>query len=246
MFGKKKKTVEKSKVYNESFEKLTDALDTDSINSIYPFSWIEKKAHIETGENFIKTLLIVDYPTSARGAYLANLLKKNGNVEITQYIRPANIERMIDHLNNSIKNKNAELVRTTDPKRNATIKREIESSKKQLDKFLDEKTAFMYMYMYITLKGDSYEKIQALEKDIKRTLTRLRLKTHTPTNAMRESFHTVLPLNRNFLAPFTQQNMDTATASHFFMFDDSEIIDLTPNCSFFGTVSYTHLRAHET
>ena len=51
MFGKKKKTVEKSKVYNESFEKLTDALDTDSINSIYPFSWIEKKAHIETGEN---------------------------------------------------------------------------------------------------------------------------------------------------------------------------------------------------
>ncbi|HHW5779564.1 TPA: VirB4 family type IV secretion system protein [Staphylococcus aureus] len=193
-----------------------------------------KKSHIETGENFFKNLLVVDYPDSAKGTYLSNLLKKNGNVEITQFIRPANIDRMIDHLNNSIKNKRAERLRTTDPKRNATIKREIDSSEKQLDKFLDEKTNFMYMYIYITLKADSYEKIQALEKDIKRTLTRLRLKTHTPTNAMRESFHTVLPINRNFLAPFTQQNMDTATAGHFFMFDDSEIIDLSPNTSVFG------------
>ncbi|MFS6676843.1 type VI secretion protein, partial [Staphylococcus aureus] len=108
-------------------------------------SWIEKKSHIETGENYIKNLLVVDYPQSVKGAYLSNLLKKNGNIQITKFIRPANIERMIDHLNNSIKNKTAEQMRTTDPKRNATIKREIESSKKQLDKFLDEKTGFMYM-----------------------------------------------------------------------------------------------------
>ncbi|CAA3808835.1 Putative ATPase TraE [Staphylococcus aureus] len=231
---KKKQEQVTNKIHNESFQKLTEVLDTDSVDSIYPFSWIEKKSHIETGENYIKNLLVVDYPQSVKGAYLSNLLKKNGNIQITKFIRPANIERMIDHLNNSIKNKTAEQMRTTDPKRNATIKREIESSKKQLDKFLDEKTGFMYMYMYITLNGDSYEKIQALEKDVKRTLTRLRLKTHTPTNAMRESFHTVLPLNRNFLSAFTQQNMDTATAGHFFMFDDSEIIDLTPNTSVFG------------
>ncbi|WP_330986472.1 helicase HerA domain-containing protein, partial [Staphylococcus pseudintermedius] len=234
IFKKNKQEKATSKIHNESFQKITEVLDTDSVDSIYPFSWIEKKSHIETGENYIKNLLVVDYPQSVKGAYLSNLLKKNGNIQITKFIRPANIERMIDHLNNSIKNKTAEQMRTTDPKRNATIKREIESSKKQLAKFLDEKTGFMYMYMYITLNGDSYEKIQALEKDVKRTLTRLRLKTHTPTNAMRESFHTVLPLNRNFLSAFTQQNMDTATAGHFFMFDDSEIIDLTPNTSVFG------------
>ncbi|MDK9847679.1 DUF87 domain-containing protein [Staphylococcus equorum] len=233
MLGSKNKN--NSKVYNESFEKITEVLDTDSVNAIYPFSWIEKKSHIETGENYIKTLLIVDYPQSVKGTYLSNLLKKNGNIEITQFIRPANIERMINHLNDSIKNKTAEKFRVTDPKRKAMIKREIDSSQKQLDKFLDEKTGFMYMYIYITLQGDTIEKIEALEKDVKRTLTRLRLKTHTPTNAMRESFHTILPINRNFLAPFTEQNMDTATAGHFFMFDDSEIIELTPTTSLFGT-----------
>lgn len=136
---KKKQEQVTNKIHNESFQKLTEVLDTDSVDSIYPFSWIEKKSHIETGENYIKNLLVVDYPQSVKGAYLSNLLKKNGNIQITKFIRPANIERMIDHLNNSIKNKTAEQMRTTDPKRNATIKREIESSKKQLDKFLDEK-----------------------------------------------------------------------------------------------------------
>lgn len=232
MFKSKEKTI---KTNNEAFEKITDVLDKESVNSIYPFSWIEKKSHIETGENFQKTLLVVDYPESVTGTYLSNLLKKNGNIQVTQFVRPANVETMINHLNNSIKNKTAESYRVTDPKRKAKIKREIKSSQKQLDKFLDEKTGFMYMYIYISLNADSLEKINALEKDVKRTLTRLRLKTHIPTNAMREAFHSVLPMNRNFLAPFTEQNMDTATAGHFFMFDDSEIIDLTSSSSMLGT-----------
>src|SRR5699024_12448445 len=103
------------------------------------------------------------------------------------------------------------------------------SIKQQLDKFLDKKTCFMYPYMYITLKADSLEKIDALESDLKRILTRLRLKAHTPTNAMREAFHTTLPLNQNYFGNFTQQNMDTKTAGHFYMFDDAVIIDLAEN-----------------
>lgn len=231
---KRKDKKDNTIVNNESFEKLSDAIDTESIDSIYPFSWLEKKGHIETGENYLKTLVIVDYPQSVKGAYLSNLLRKNGNVEITQFIRPANIETMINHLNNSIKNRRAELIRVTDPKRKATLEREIKSSEQQLDKFLDEKTGFMYLYMYITLKADSLEKIDALESDLKRILTRLRLKAHTPTNAMREAFHTTLPLNQNYLGNFTQQNMDTKTAGHFYMFDDSEIIDLSENTTLFG------------
>lgn len=144
---KRKDKKDNTIVNNESFEKLSDAIDTESIDSIYPFSWLEKKGHIETGENYLKTLVIVDYPQSVKGAYLSNLLRKNGNVEITQFIRPANIETMINHLNNSIKNRRAELIRVTDPKRKATLEREIKSSEQQLDKFLDEKTGFMYLYM---------------------------------------------------------------------------------------------------
>lgn len=233
VFNKDNKTTSISN--NESFEKLAEVIDTQTIDSIYPFSWIEKKGHIETGENYVKTLVIVDYPQSVKGAYLSNLLKKNGNIEITQFIRPANVENMINHLNNSIKNRRAELLRTTDPKRKATVEREIRSSEAQLDKFLDEKTGFMYLYMFITLKEESYERIFALEQDLKRILTRLRLKAHTPTNAMREAFHTILPINHNFLEDFTEQNMDTTTAGHFYMFDDSEIIDLTDNATLFGT-----------
>lgn len=41
-FSNKKANKEKSKVNNEAFEQLTEVLDTDSVNSIYPFSWIEK------------------------------------------------------------------------------------------------------------------------------------------------------------------------------------------------------------
>lgn len=232
MLFKNKKVEDKNK---SKYEELNEVLDTDSLESIFPFSWIETKKHIETGESYSKTLCIVDYPTGEiKGAYLSPILKKGGNIEITTYFRPANIEYMIDHLNTSIKNKNTELIRVTDPTRRAQLKREINSSNQQLEKFLDDKTGFLYMYMYITIKANTLERLEAIERDIKATLTKLRIKAHTPTEAMREAFQTALPVNHNFLSEFTQQNMDTDTAGHFFMFDDSEIINLNENASLIG------------
>ena len=229
----KKRQVEE--VRSNKYEELEQILDTDSLESIFPFSWIETKKHIETGESYSKTLCIVDYPAGeVRGAYLSPILKKGGNIEITTFFRPANIEHMISHLNDSIKNKETELVRVTDPTRRAQLKREVASSNQQLDKFIDDKTGFLYMYMYITIKANTLERLEALERDIKATLTKLRLKAHTPTEAMREAFQTALPVNHNFLEDFTQQNMDTDTAGHFFMFDDSEIINLNENASLIG------------
>lgn len=233
MFTKKrKKSI--SNYQNEAFQKISEVIDKDGLESIYPFSWIESKGLIETGENYIKNLVVVDYPESVTGVYLSNLLKKNGNIEITQFVKEANVETMITHLNNAIKNKNAELFKTTDPRRKAEIQREIRSSEQQMDKFMDEKTGFMYIYHYITLKADSLEKLNSLEKDVKRTLSRLRLKTHIPSNAMRESFHTILPACKNYLGQFTEQNMDTITAGHFFMFDNSEVLELTPTSNILG------------
>ena len=232
MLFKNKKVEDKNK---SKYEELNEVLDTDSLESIFPFSWIETKKHIETGESYSKTLCIVDYPTGEiKGAYLSPILKKGGNIELTTYFRPANIEYMIDHLNTSIKNKNTELIRVTDPTRRAQLKREINSSNQQLEKFLDDKTGFLYMYMYITIKANTLERLEAIERDIKATLTKLRIKAHTPTEAMREAFQTALPVNHNFLSEFTQQNMDTDTAGHFFMFDDSEIINLNENASLIG------------
>lgn len=222
-------------VKTNKYDELKDVLDTDSLESIFPFSWIETKKHIETGESYTKTLCIVDYPSGeVRGAYLSPILKKGGNIEITTYFRPANIEHMISHLNDSIKNKETELVRVSDPTRRAQLKREVASSNQQLNKFIDDKTGFLYMYMYITIKANTLERLEALERDIKATLTKLRLKAHTPTEAMREAFQTSLPINHNFLGDFTQQNMDSDTAGHFFMFDDSEIINLNENASLIG------------
>src|SRR5699024_12839608 len=105
---KRKDKKDNTIVNNESFEKLSDAIDTESIDSIYPFSWLAKKGHIETGENYLKTLVIVDYPQSVKGAYLSNFLRKTRHVEIPQFIRPANNETILIHLNNSSKNSQAE------------------------------------------------------------------------------------------------------------------------------------------
>ena len=220
---------------SNKYEQLEEVLDTEKLEGIFPFSWIEEKKHIETGENFTKTLCIVDYPSGEiRDAYLSPILKKGGNIEITTFFRPADIETMISHINDSIKNKETELIRVTDPRRRAQLKREVSSSQQQLNKFIDDKTGFLYMYMYITIKASNLERLESLERDIKATLTKVRLTAHSPTNAMREAFQTALPLNHNFLKPFTQQNMDTDSAGHFFLFDDSEIINLNENASLIG------------
>lgn len=213
---------------HEEHDLLHGILETEELNSIYPFVWKENKNFIESGGNFIKVLAVVSYPKEQKGNWLSDLKRLKGNISFVQYLEPANSEGMISYYNDSIKNKDAELLKTRDPATRIRLQSEIESARYQLNQVLTNRSNFMYLYTYIFIQATSMEDLKTLEDNVQRILTKLRMKALNPHYATPMAFWSALPLGENQLKDYTYQMCNSEAASSFFPFDDSEICYLSP------------------
>lgn len=243
LFKKQKKDKQKEKELEKfelDFEKDEDVsnideyLDTSSIEAIYPFSWEEFPDHIESGDNYIRTLTIVDYPKVKQGNWLSELKRKKGNITIIQDIESSNSTKMIEHYNTAIKNKEAEKLRTHDPLKRKRIEKAIETADMQLTKYLDSEVTYVYQCMYILIQAESLEQLNALTDSVYNTLNKLQLKSMNPMKAQYQAFWSGMPVGENILRDYTYQQSNTEVASSTFPFDDAEILNLTPNCDVEG------------
>ncbi|MED2974183.1 DUF87 domain-containing protein [Fictibacillus sp. B-59209] len=207
---------------------LHSVLEKEELNAIYPFVWKENKNFIESGGNFIKVLAVVSYPKEQKGNWLSDLKRLKGNISFVQYLEPANAEGMIDYYNDSIKNKEAELLKTRDPATRIKLQSEINSARYQLNQVLSNRSNFMYLYTYIFLQALSLDDLKSLEDNVQRILTKLRMKALNPHYCTPMAFWSALPLGDNQLKEYTYQMCNSETASSFFPFDDSEICYLSP------------------
>jgi type IV secretory pathway VirB4 component len=223
---REKKPAEKVEQSHQDF--LQGVLETEELNSIYPFVWKENKSFIESGGNFIKVLAVVSYPKEQKGNWLSDLKRLKGNISFVQYLEPANSEGMIHYYNDSIKNKDAELLKTRDPATRIRLRSELDSARYQLNQVLTNRSNFMYLYTYIFIQATSLEDLKTLEDNVQRILTKLRMKALNPHYAAPMAFWSALPLGDNQLKDYTYQMCNSETASSFFPFDDSEICYLSP------------------
>lgn len=207
---------------------LSDVLDGASLDMIYPFSWEECADHIESGDNFIRVLAIIDYPKSRYGNWLSELKRKKGNITIVQFLESSNANKMVDHYNKTIKNKQAEVLKTFDPLKKRQLEKQVEAAEHQLMKFLENESSYIYQYTYIYLQAKSLDELNALSDSVHNTLVKLQLKAMTPIKAMYQTFWSAMPILENLLGDYTYKQSNTEAASSMFPFDDAEILTINP------------------
>lgn len=235
-----KKEVKKDETNEFGFEENTDVsnlddfLDIDSVNGVYPFSWEEHPDHIESGDNFIRVLAIIDYPKTKAGNWLAPLKRKKGNITIVQNFESSNAHKMIEHYNNTIKNKEAEKIDTYDPLKKKKLEQAIKTANMQLNKYLDSEVTYLYQHMYVFMQAESLEELNALTDSVNNTLSKLQLKPMNPIKAQYQAFWSVIPIGENLLKDYTFKQSNTDVASSVIPFDDAEILNLTPYCDIEG------------
>lgn len=232
--NKKKQLTNEEEFPKENLSDIEHYLDGSSLDDIYPFSWEEKPSYIESGTNYIRVFTIAEYPKKKRGNWLGELKRKKGNITITQFLEPANSEKMVKFYNDTIKNKDAELIDALDPHRRKTIEREIQAANLQLDKYMDSESSFIYQFTYVFMQAKSLEELEDLSSSVTKTLTKLQLKPLTPTKGMYQAFWSALPLGENLLSDYTFKESNTDAASSLFPFDDAEICDLNPSSQIEG------------
>ncbi|WP_023625294.1 hypothetical protein [Clostridium tyrobutyricum] len=125
------------KVEEVKKDELKGIIDNTPIEAIYPFVYKENKDNVELGGNYVRVIAIAQYPTQARGNWLSDLKRLKGNITITQYAEKANDSTMLDYYNKSIKNKQAELLKTKDPRLTMNLEEQIKSAKNQLRESLN-------------------------------------------------------------------------------------------------------------
>ncbi|WP_110925956.1 VirB4 family type IV secretion system protein [Bacillus massiliglaciei] len=209
-------------------------IDKDVIESRYPFVFEMNREYIASSGNYIKPYVILSYPSEPTGNWLSPLKRLKGNITITQHLEPANGEILNRHYNETVKNKEAELLKTLDHYRREQIKRELITAKKQLEQSLDEKSAFIYLYTYILLQAHSEAELKNLEESLNRVLIKINLKGITPYRRIEDAYFSSFPIGLNKLKEYTYAMTNTVSASSFFPFDDNEICDLTPTATIEG------------
>lgn len=215
-------------VLQKKEQALGDVLDGASLDMIYPFSWEECADHIESGDNFIRVLAIIDYPKSRFGNWLSELKRKKGNITIVQFLESSNSNKMVEHYNKTIKNKQAEVLKTFDPLKKRQLEKQVEAAEHQLMKFIENESSYIYQYTYIYLQATSLEELNALSDSVHNTLVKLQLKAMTPIKAMYQTFWSAIPVLENLLGDYTYKQSNTEAASSMFPFDDAEILTINP------------------
>ncbi|MGG0888919.1 VirB4 family type IV secretion system protein [Cytobacillus horneckiae] len=232
LFRAKQKQKNEPRVREEN--QITGLIDKDVIESRYPFVFEMNREYIAASGNYIKPYVILSYPTEPTGNWLSPLKRLKGNIAITQHLEPANGETLNRYYNETIKNKEAELLKTLDYQRQQQIKRELKTAKNQLNQSLDEKSAFIYLYTYILLQANSESELRSLEESLNRVLIKLNLKAIIPYRRIEDAYFSSFPLRINNLKEYTYAMTNTVSASSFFPFDDNEICDLTPSATIEG------------
>lgn len=227
----KSKQIKEQNVQRNEIQSL---IDTEAIESRYPFVFELTREHIASGGNYIKPYVIISYPKEPQGNWLSPLKKLKGNITISQFIEPANGEELNNYYNDTIKNKEAELLKTLDYQRKEILKRDIKTAKKQLEQSLDDRSTYVYIYTYILLQAPTTSELRSLEESLNRILIKINLKGITPFRKIDDAYWSSLPIMSNRLKEYTYNMTNSVSASSFFPFDDNEICDLTPTATIEG------------
>ena len=215
-------------------DNFMESIDRDSLHSLFPFSCEQYPTYVQSGENFMRTIAIADYPKRVYGNWLSELKRKKGSIDIVQYIDSASNNSMITYYKKTIQNKEAQLLNTFDPYKQKVLKKYIDSANMQLDKYLDNSTTFVYQHMLVYLRADSLAELDDLTENVRNTLIKLQMKPLIPVKATFQGFWSTMPINENLLGDYTYKESNTEVASSMFPFDDAEILDLKPRSDIEG------------
>ena len=193
------KSLKKNEITIEEKDELVGVISPLSVEAIYPFSFKENKDYVEMGGNYIKIIAFAEYPTEAKGNWVSDLKRLKENITISQHLESANSTEMLNFYNSSIKNKSAELLKTSDPQQKMQLKKDIKSAEHQLEEALNNKSSFIYIYTYILLQAQSLEELKRLEDNIQRVLMKLHVKGLIPYYEMNKAYWSSLPIGKNLL-----------------------------------------------
>ena len=130
----------------------------------------EELNYMRMGSNFVRTFLVIDYPSRVTGNFLSKLYRFKGNLNISMHISPKSSDLYIKQTETSIVELRADLEAKRNvkmkPSRKIELENMLQAAEDTLDKLMSgQNKNILHVHMYLHLRASSLED---LERDSKR------------------------------------------------------------------------------
>ncbi|MDW7617374.1 DUF87 domain-containing protein [Peribacillus simplex] len=188
----------------------------------------EEMDYMRLGENYVRTLLVIDFPRNPKGNFLSKLYRFKGNLTISTHLIPKPNEEYIKQTERSISELGTELDGKRVIKMKPSRKIELEQKKKAAEATLEklmsgDNNSIFHVHMYLHLQASSLEELDRATKRLKVTTFQRGLRIAAAESNMIDAFQSILPTVSNKVPEMTYRNFDTEAASALFPYDESEL-----------------------
>lgn len=193
-------------------------------NKLAPTFIEEHRDYLQMGDNFARTILVVDYPSTVQGNWLNKLYRFNGNMNISTHMQPISSEKMVRHLDKSIRELESRLEEPLSPARKKDTERKLASANDMLSSLMEgnHKSIFL-VYTYIHLQSRSLEELNRVTEKLQSVIWKTGIRVAVSRDNTLHAHKAILPICETTLAHYTQQNMHSAAAASLIPFDESEL-----------------------
>src|SRR5665213_3258158 len=196
---------------------------------IAPPSFKIESNYIQIGKRFARTLYVFGYPRQIFTGWLSPLINLDEVLDISINIKPVESQVVLENLKRKVGQLeasysiNQEKGKVRDPGLEAAI----QDAEELRDKLQVGEERFFRFGLYVTLYADSLDELTQVGRKIEGIFGQSLIYTKPSTLQMEQGFNSTVPLAADQLEIL--RNMNTGALS-----------------TSFPSVSYTHLRAHET
>lgn len=196
----------------------------DQKSSLLPSIIRNNSTDLQIDANFVRCIVIKDYPRRVEEGFLDKLVTLNGNLFIALHIDPFPLDEQMIMLNRELQKQRADLWSmenqgTISP----SLEIQFQDTRAVLEQIQKGTQKLFNLSVYILCKAGSKKELEFLSKKVESELNALMLVPTVPKFEQHLAFKSILPLGKNELR--CERNVTTSALSAFFPFT-SQFLDV--------------------
>lgn len=167
---------------------------------IAPTTFIEEDSYSRSGEDYVETLFILDWPDEPRPMFLEEILYQTPvNTDISIHVSPREKNQAIDELERQLEKANAQAGSGVTASSQQARQRRLQNTQRVYDALTDGNANLMEISMYITIRADDPEDLQLAVEELVRELRTNSMAPEILRNKQKQGMQSVSPVGRDIV-----------------------------------------------
>lgn len=209
-----------------TFEETLEGYNDYLLTAISPSHLYEGNDYVQTGSNFTRTLLVLDYEPVIDKEKVRQMSEISQNISFSYFIKEYSTSEVRTKLAQSIKQNQHKLDTSRDPNIRAEAEAQRETAQALLKQLASAHDKVFLFHTVIHIVAPSLEELNRLTTIVKTTFGSI-LTIHNPSHRAIDAFNSFLPLGKNYVPDMTSKLVNSEGVASFFPFHENEMFGET-------------------